>query len=351
MPPAAQYAWQLFPCGSADGGIHGAGAMTGNPLPAVVVLYGLATAWLWSRRRSMRVGWLLLAGAWASHLILAVGGWLLRGVPPIAGAAGFLSATALLVVVLSMSLSARRPGRERFVGSASALAAVLLTATSFFPGAAGELPAELRSPWFPVHVSLTLVGEAALAVGFLAAMLGLMRRGRVDGSRGTLFLFCVVGALVIGSVLQGVAVEAGALVGLTGAGLRARVALGVLACGGPFCLVFWVLSGKLAPRAPGEADLVEIQLRSVRLGYALFSLGAIAAGMAWARTAWGSWWSWDPKETASLAVWLLLTVHVHLGSRLGWRRTLNRALLVATFLACLANLVATSELGGLHSFG
>ncbi len=325
--------------------------MTANPLLVTVVLYVLATAWLWSRRRSMRIGWLLLAGGGISHVGLGAGPWLLTGVPPVACAGGFLLALAWLIVVLSLGLAGRRRGRERLVGSASALAAILLVAMGFLPGMPGELSAALRGAWFPVHVSLTALGEAAIGVGFLAAMLGLMRRGRVDGSRGTLLLFCLVGALLVGAVMQGVAVKAGALAGLAGASLRARVVLGTLACGGPFCVAFWLLSGRLATSAPGEADLVEVQLRSVRVGYALFSLGAMAAGMAWARTAWGSWWSWDPKEIASLVVWLMLTVHLHLGSRVGWRANLNRALLIAAFLACLANLVGTFGLDGLHSYG
>jgi ABC-type transport system involved in cytochrome c biogenesis permease subunit len=322
-----------------------------NALPVTIALYFLATVWLWSKRPDMRIGWLLLGAAGFSHISLGAGGWLLKGVPPVAGAQGFLLVVAWLVVLLALALVGRNRGRERFVGSASALAAILLVATGFFPGSSGELPAALRSPWFPVHVSLTALGEATIGVGFLAAMLGLMRRGRVDGRRGTLLVFCLVAALVVGTVTQGVVVKAGALEGVTGASLRARVLLGILACGGPLCVVFWLLSGRLATRAPAEADLVDVQLRSVRLGYALFSLGAIAAGMAWARSAWGSWWSWDPKETASLVVWLMLTVHLHVGPRLGWRSLLNRALLIATFLACLANLVGTFGLGGLHSYG
>jgi ABC-type transport system involved in cytochrome c biogenesis permease subunit len=322
-----------------------------NALPVAVAFYLLATLCLWSARHAMRIGWLLLAAGVFSHLSLGAGGWLLRGVPPIAGARGFLVAMALCIVLIALGLVGRTKDRGRFVGSASALSAVLLIATGLFPSSPGELPAALRSFWFPVHVSLTVLGEAAIGVGFLAAMLGLMRRGRVDGSRRTLLVFCLVSAMVVATIVQGLAVKAGALGGISGARLRARALFGILAFGGPLCMVFWLLSGKVAARTPGEADLIDIQLRSVRLGYALFSLGAMAAGMVWARSAWGSWWSWDPKETASLIVWLMLTVHLHLGSRRGWRSVLSRSLLIATFLACLANLVGTFGLGGLHSYG
>jgi ABC-type transport system involved in cytochrome c biogenesis permease subunit len=299
----------------------------------------------------MVLGWTLLCAAWLTHMALAGGGWLLRGLPPVAGARGFLLVVTWLIVALSVGLSLRCRQRERVAGSASVLAALLVGLAALLPVKVGELPQALRSPWFPVHVSLTAVGEAAMGVGFLAALLGLMRRGRAEGERVVLLLFCTAGGLLAGSVIQGALLRAGAYGDISGADLTLRVVLGTVACGAPFLLVLWMTSGRLAARAPAEGDLLELQLKSARLAYAFFSLGAVAAGMAWARAAWGSWWSWDPKEVASLVVWLMLTLHLHVGARYGWRSTGNRLLLVAAFLASLANLVGTFVLGGLHAYG
>jgi ABC-type transport system involved in cytochrome c biogenesis permease subunit len=325
--------------------------MTVDPALVAVILYALACVLLWGRRRSMTPGWCLLGAAALLHLLAAVGGWLSHGIPPAAGARGFLLVMSWLTVVLSVAMFPGGRGKERFAGSASALAVVLVGSAATLPVKVGGFPPALRSPWFPVHVSLTAAGEAAIGVAFLAAMLGLMGRGRTKGKRGALLLFCVTGALLAGSFVQSTVFRAGAYTGVSGPHLRTRAALGVVACGGPVLLALWLASGRLAPRAPKEADLLELQLRSVRLGFALFTIGAIGAGMAWARAAWGSWWSWDPKEVASLIVWLMLAIHIHLGPRIGWRATGNRALLLLTFLACLANLIGTFTLGGLHGYG
>jgi len=46
------------------------------------------------------------------------------------------------------------------------------------------------------------------------------------------------------------------------------------------------------------------------LGYFFFTLGALIIGPIWAKLSWGSFWSWDPKETSSLAVWALFSVYI-----------------------------------------
>ncbi len=316
-----------------------------------LIPYALACVLLWGRRGTMTPGWCLLGAAALLHLLVAVGSWVSRGIPPAAGARSFLLVMSWLTVVLSVAMFPRGRGRERFAGSASALAVVLVGSAATLPIKTVGFPPALQSTWFPIHVSLTAAGEAAIGVAFLAAMLGLMGQGRSRGKRGALLLFCVTGALLAGSFVQSVVLRAGAYTGVSGPHLRARTALGVMACGGPVLLALWLASGRLAPRAPKEADLLELQVRAVRLGFALFTIGAIGAGMAWARAAWGSWWSWDPKEVASLIVWLMLATHIHLGARVGWRATGNRALLLLTFLACLANLAGTLTLGGLHGYG
>ncbi len=63
--------------------------------------------------------------------------------------------------------------------------------------------------------------------------------------------------------------------------------------------------------AESELDaLDDIAYKSVALGFPLLTFG-ILTGAIWANRAWGSYWSWDPKETWSLVTWLVFLVYLH----------------------------------------
>lgn len=80
----------------------------------------------------------------------------------------------------------------------------------------------------------------------------------------------------------------------------------------------------------------------------LLTLLGLFTGMLWARLAWGSFWSWDPKETMTLALFLSLTaaLGVHLEGRDGWARPLA---LLSCGLSALTALTSIAP-AGLHSF-
>jgi len=102
---------------------------------------------------------------------------------------------------------------------------------------------------------------------------------------------------------------------------------------------------------PSRDLLEEIISRSLRIGYPLFTIGALFAGAIWAQYAWGSFWSWDPKETCSLVVWIIYSVYLHVRLR---RKTGSRAphlLSIAGFIAALLTFFASMFLGGLHAYG
>lgn len=61
----------------------------------------------------------------------------------------------------------------------------------------------------------------------------------------------------------------------------------------------------------GGAEPGDLLTRLLRTGFAFLTLG-IVTGSVWADTAWGSWWSWDPKETWSLLTWLAYAAALHL---------------------------------------
>ena len=68
----------------------------------------------------------------------------------------------------------------------------------------------------------------------------------------------------------------------------------------------------LSPDQEKQAQADRITYLSVTVGYFLFTVGALIFGMVWAEQAWGSYWSWDPKETWALITWLTYTLYLHL---------------------------------------
>jgi len=96
-------------------------------------------------------------------------------------------------------------------------------------------------------------------------------------------------------------------------------------------------------------DLEDFLLRLTKTGFAFLTLG-IATGSVWAESAWGSWWSWDPKETWSLLTWLGYAAALHL-RRKGIRGTKFGIILLVCFgLVLFTYFGVNFLLSGLHSY-
>ncbi len=100
---------------------------------------------------------------------------------------------------------------------------------------------------------------------------------------------------------------------------------------------------------PRPEVLDEISYRAVVIGFPFLTL-VIVLGAVWAQVAWGSYWSWDPKETASLFTWLLYGAYLHARVVRGWRGKRAAWLLVAGFGATLFTYFGNLFFGGLHSY-
>jgi len=94
----------------------------------------------------------------------------------------------------------------------------------------------------------------------------------------------------------------------------------------------------------------EMISRSIRIAYPLFTIGALFAGAIWAKTAWGSFWSWDPKETGSLIVWLYYTLLLHQEFRGRWRRRKLALAAIVGFALIIFSFFGNLFFGGLHSY-
>ena len=102
---------------------------------------------------------------------------------------------------------------------------------------------------------------------------------------------------------------------------------------------------------PGLQQIDDLIFKAIAVGFPVFTLATIL-GAAWAYEAWGGYWSWDPKETWALIVWLVYATYFHLryvkgweGTRMAWWAILGFGVTLFCFLG--VNLF----LSGLHSYG
>jgi len=110
-------------------------------------------------------------------------------------------------------------------------------------------------------------------------------------------------------------------------------------------------NGAIIKRIPDLDILDDVMYKSIALGFAFFTLATILGAM-WAAEAWGGYWSWDPKETWALIVWLNYAAWLHLRLTKGWRgRPLAWWSVIGLFITLFAFIGVNMFLSGLHSYG
>jgi len=100
---------------------------------------------------------------------------------------------------------------------------------------------------------------------------------------------------------------------------------------------------------PGREIVDELTYHSVVIGFIFLTLGIIT-GSVWAYSAWGSYWSWDPKETWSLITWLIYAAMLHSRFVRGWRGKRMAIMSIIGFASVLFTYFGVNYLPGLHSY-
>ena len=104
-------------------------------------------------------------------------------------------------------------------------------------------------------------------------------------------------------------------------------------------------------RMPATEILDEITYKVIALGFAFFTVATIL-GALWAAEAWGGYWSWDPKETWALIVWLNYAAWLHMRMSKGWYgNVMAWWSIIGLFVTLFAFLGVNMFLTGLHSYG
>lgn len=130
----------------------------------------------------------------------------------------------------------------------------------------------------------------------------------------------------------------------------ATIAYGAFAVGFAAAVLYLVQRGNRFRWLPRQAVLDEMGYRSVIVGFPMMAM-VIVLGAVWAEIAWGTYWSWDPKETASLVTWLLYGGYMHARVIRGWRGDRSAMLLIVGFGATMFTYFGNLFFSGLHSYG
>ena len=165
--------------------------------------------------------------------------------------------------------------------------------TSIIPGIDAKIiplvPA-LQSNWLTIHVTTCFLGYASFAVSFGISILYIISEKKEDPKEG---------------------------------------------------LLKWL---------PATPVLDEINYKSIVIGFPMLTLGIIT-GAAWANYAWGSYWSWDPKETWSLITWFIYAAFLHARLTRDWRGKRTAILSIVGFIFVLFTYFGVNYLiSGLHSY-
>ncbi|MBV8502025.1 MAG: c-type cytochrome biogenesis protein CcsB [Paucibacter sp.] len=205
------------------------------------------------------------------------------------------------------------------------------------------LPA-LQSWWMKIHVPANFIGYGSFS---LAAMVALAYLLKTAESR-SLWIGLVGVPLVIIAVILLVRVFAT----LDEATVQGLDAWASRLAGLPVFFGLCVLARKpLTARLPELQSVDDLMYKAIAMGFAFFTIATIL-GALWAADAWGGYWSWDPKETWALIVWLNYAAWLHMRLMKGLRGQPAAwwalgGLLVTTFAFLGVNMF----LSGLHSYG
>ncbi len=209
----------------------------------------------------------------------------------------------------------------------------------------------LKSNWLMMHVSVMLLSYSALMVGALIAIAFLIvTRGQAVELKGS---SVGTGGFRDRKYHLNRADESLAQINLETPSVPSLP----LSNGGTAVLeapqkIQTTANTALSPQRLTLADTLDnISYRIIGLGFPLLTIGIIA-GAVWANEAWGSYWSWDPKETWALITWLVFAAYLHARITKGWQGRRPAILAASGFVVVWICYLGVNLLGkGLHSYG
>lgn len=203
----------------------------------------------------------------------------------------------------------------------------------------------LKSWWMKLHVPANFIGYGTFALSAMVAFAYLIKQQANETRWFKLtplwilgIVLCFLPIVFRSSAASGAAGGSNYWLGYSG--------ISALIVGG-------ILLGRrrIAQRLPSYEILDDVMYKAIAVGFAFFTIATVL-GALWAAEAWGGYWSWDPKETWALIVWLNYAAWLHMRLMKGLRGTVAAwwalaGLAVTTFAFLGVNMF----LSGLHSYG
>ncbi len=201
----------------------------------------------------------------------------------------------------------------------------------------------LKSWWMKLHVPANFIGYGMFSLAAMVSLSYLIKQQAHETRWYKLTPLWLLGVVLcfVPIVFRKSPLEAGGSNYWVGYLLVA----GVIAGG--------ILLGRkhIAERLPNLEVLDDVMYKAIAVGFAFFTIATVL-GALWAAEAWGGYWSWDPKETWALIVWLNYAAWLHMRLMKGLRGTVAAWwALVGLVVTTFAFLGVNMFLSGLHSYG
>jgi cytochrome c-type biogenesis protein CcsB len=247
--------------------------------------------------------------------------------------------------ITAVHLIAENMSRSRWVGAVTSPIVLCITAFAALrlpdsmQHSAPLVPA-LKSNWLMMHVSIMMLSYSTLMVGAMMAIAFLIvTRGQAIELRGS--------SVGTGSYRVKQFPEAPL------SNVMAMETSLPQSSGGTAVLEkAQVVNATLSPQRLSLADTLDnVSYRVIGLGFPLLTIGIISGGV-WANEAWGSYWSWDPKETWAMITWLVFAAYLHTRITKNWQGRRPAILAAIGFVVVWICYLGVNLLGkGLHSYG
>ena len=273
---------------------------------------------------------------------------------------------SLIVIHLVIEFKYKTRSLGAFVTPIAALALLFIDVTGTTKEIQPLIPA-LQSNWLLFHVFLAFIGYAAFAVSFAAANAYIVTITEHKTEKTYIFWSLITSFFLVVLIAMGIdfislsAAERAHLIESHFLKASFRHPSGFIAA------ISWVISiaftflvwqfGTGLKKVFSALNLTkemldDITYKSIAVGFPLFTLGGLIMGAIWANSAWGKYWTWDPKETWSLITWFVYALYLHARFVGGWRGKRVAILSVVGFIAVIFTYLGVNlVLSGLHSYG
>lgn len=198
----------------------------------------------------------------------------------------------------------------------------------------------LQSWWMKLHVPANFIGYGTFAIAAMVAFAYLIKQQANETRWWKLAPLWALGVVLCFEPF--VFRQAGGIANYWALyfGISALIVAGIL-----------FMRQRIAARLPSFEVLDDVMYKAIAVGFAFFTIATIL-GAFWAAEAWGGYWSWDPKETWALIVWLNYAAWLHMRLMKGLRGTISAWwALVGLVITTFAFLGVNMFLSGLHSYG